>query len=120
MRSPSTCVGEKRNFLPNYKTKSEPWSMQTHRTALGTGARLEASRAAGPFGSTFFKLSFTPHDAYVRLVRALTKQEPVSVRPQHLHKPRNGEYKGLSRSSTQAAGQPLQSMLAKTQRVPAP
>ena len=114
MRSPSTCVGEKRNFLPNYKTKSEPWSMQH------TAPHRRPARAAGPFGSTFFKLSFTPHDAYVRLVRALTKQEPVSVRPQHLHKPRNGEYKGLSRSSTQAAGQPLQSMLAKTQRVPAP
>jgi hypothetical protein len=44
-------------------------------------------RAGGPKNLTFFKMSFTPRDAYLRVELALTKQEQVSEYPQHAHRP---------------------------------
>jgi len=76
-----------------------PLPLQKASTALRTPPRraarprqevncaTAATRAGGPKNLTFFKMSFTPRDAYLRVELALTKQEQVSEYPQHAHRP---------------------------------
>ena len=61
-----------------------------------------------------FKLSFTAHAAYLRVQLALTKRLHHAGTQENNAITNHARYKGLTCSSTQAADQPLLSMLAKT------
>ena len=93
----------RRNRMRTSAASRRPAVRPARRAARRSSARTPrrraflSNRAGGPKNLTFFKMSFTPRDAYLRVELALTKQEQVSEYPQHAHRPYTFTALGTSR-----------------------